>query len=381
MHVLVDALCVSNPSGRQLLAGHIGYMVESGRHRFTVLHHAGNADLAERLPGAACRCVAVPLMRHWGVRAVCEPVAVRTAARRVGAEAVFTPAGFCVPACRLPQMVFCQNPWALVPEIHVTLGDRLKAALQRRAYRTAVSTAHSLVFNSEYMRAAYAANAGRSPKRAWIVPQGVDEAVFAAASEQRTTVRDRWRVVSVSVMAPHKGADTLVTAVAALRARGLPVMLDLIGAWPDARYRQAVETRIAASGLREVVRLRGHVAPDELHTAYAQARVFSLLSRCESFGFPAVEAQAFGTPTVCSRCCAMPEVQGEGGLHPAVDNPLEAADALERLLTDDMEWARRSQLARANADRFHWRLCSSKLLEVMNAMEADLSSKAGGSVP
>lgn len=92
------------------------------------------------------------------------------------------------------------------------------------------------------------------------------------------------------------------------------------------------------------------------------------MSRCESFGIPAIEAQLFGTPVVTSTVCAMPEIGGEGGLYRDPDDVPAIAEALTKLLTDADEWQRRSQLARANAARYQWQTCSQPLVDLIAEM-------------
>ena len=97
---------------------------------------------------------------------------------------------------------------------------------------------------------------------------------------------------------------------------------------------------------------------------YAESQVFCLMSRCESFGIPAIEAQLFGTPVVCSTACAVPEICGEGGLFCDPDDIDGIAEALNSLLEDSDVWRARSELALRNADRFHWQACSKPLVEL-----------------
>jgi glycosyltransferase involved in cell wall biosynthesis len=106
----------------------------------------------------------------------------------------------------------------------------------------------------------------------------------------------------------------------------------------------------------------GYVTTDALHQHFGQARVFCLLSRCESFGIPAVEAQAFGTPSVVADCCAPPEIAGPGGVVVPSRDIEATTDALQRLLTDEEAWRERSAAARGNAVRFQWALCSMPLV-------------------
>jgi glycosyltransferase involved in cell wall biosynthesis len=88
------------------------------------------------------------------------------------------------------------------------------------------------------------------------------------------------------------------------------------------------------------------------------------MSRCESFGIPAVEAQAFGTPVVGSNVCAMPEVCGDGGVFGAPEDVPATANLLQRLLTDSADWQDFSDAARRNAAKYQWSECSRPLLSL-----------------
>lgn len=373
MKIVVNALSVTNLSGRHVLLGHLEQAAAAAapETRFVVLHHAANADirrdLGERVRWIECP----PWTRRWLPRTVWERVSLPGSGILDDADWLVSPAGTVVPGLPVRQLAFAQNPWCLVPEVHRGVGERLKAALQRSAYRRAMAEADLMVFNSEFMRDAYRANAGFRERRSFVAPQGLDRATWDAAERLDGVARDPLRVVSVSQMAPHKGAEVLVEALRRVREEhGVPATLSLVGSWPDPRYESRVRRLVARLGLDDVVDFRGFVDRDELHRAYASARVFGLLSRCESFGIPAVEAQAFGTPVVTSDCCAVPEVCGEGGAFCAPTDAGSAAAAIAGLLTDEARWEEASRAARRNAERYRWEGCSEPFVEALRRCES-----------
>ena len=363
--LLVNALSATNPSGLHVLRGHVGQLAGAlpGRVRLAVLCRAEmtalRADLGERVDWE----FAPSATRGWLFRSVWERLHLARLVRKLGAGMYFAPSGM---AAHLPahvrQIVFCQNPWALVPAAR-RRRDFAKAWLQRRAYRRAMRTADAVVFNSRYMQAAYRANAGCGEKRGLVVYQAPGDVFRARAAAD--VPRKPGQILCASVMGPHKNAETLVRALRAVRGACPAARLVLAGSWPDPAYERKIRRLVAALGLDAAVEFAGFVARERLDRLYAESRAFCLMSRCESFGIPAIEAQGFGTPVVSSAVCAIPEICGAGGLFFDPDDVAGVAAALRTLLEDEAEWRRLSAAARANAARFSWDECSRPLVELV----------------
>ena len=365
--LLVNALSATNPSGLHVLRGHVGQLADAlrGRVRIVVLGRADMAALRAELGERVDWEIAPPATRGWLFRAAWERAQLARILRKHGVGLYFTPSGIAahVPA-GIRQIVFCQNPWALVPAAR-RRRDFLKAWLQRRAYRRAMRAADVLVFNSRYMQAAYRANAGCEEKRGLVVYQAADDATRARAAAASDVPRKPGQILCVSVMAPHKNAETLVRALREVRATRPAAHLVFAGSWPDPAYERKIRGLVAALDLGSAVEFAGFVARERLDRLYAESRVFCLMSRCESFGIPAIEAQLFGTPVVSSTVCAIPEICGAGGLFRDPDDVAGVAAALRTLLADEPEWRRLSAAALANAARFSWTECSRPLVDLV----------------
>lgn len=373
MHkVLINALSVTNPSGSHVLLGHLNQLIDAlQKHsRFVVVCRADMDAVREGLEGRVDWVCAPSYTRRWWGRAVWERLFLGRWVRRIDACAYFTPSGAAAHALGIPQLVFAQNPWALVPSAR-RLRDAPKAWLQRYAYRRTMRVADVMIFNSLYMQQAYRENAGREERRGIVVYQAADESTHTGAAEAGDPERRLEQILSVSVMGPHKNIEALLCAFRLLRETHPRSGLVLAGSWPDAAYERKIRVRVAALGLGDAVEFTGFVSRDRLDQLYAESRVFCLMSRCESFGIPAVEAQLFGTPVVTSTVCAMPEIGGEGGLFCDPDDIAGIAEALKILVEDDTEWRRRSRLARENAERFAWSRCSRPLVDLFMEMTCD----------
>lgn len=141
-----------------------------------------------------------------------------------------------------------------------------------------------------------------------------DGAPEPAASGAGPTGRDPTsvRVGFVGRLAPHKGIDVLLDAVA-----GDPrLTLRIAGTGPD---EDRVRGRVRALGLDGRVSMVGHLGQEHLPAFYGGLDVLAVPSLTtpswrEQFGRVAVEAMASGVPVVASDSGALPDVVGGAGL-------------------------------------------------------------------
>lgn len=119
---------------------------------------------------------------------------------------------------------------------------------------------------------------------------------------------------------PSKGHDTLVRAVAALAAEGVPVTLTIAGEDEQGGrgYRRELEALVTELGLDDRITLLGAVGEDTVRHHLLQAHVFVLASRGEPLGVAIMEAMGLGLPVV---------VGDGGGVRELVD------DRVGRLVT------------------------------------------------
>lgn len=384
MRVLVNALSVGSMSGQHVLFGHVSQLARwtLNEHEFLVLHHVEHtSDVRQALPFSNVTLLQAPrIANHWAIRSAWESVAMPSLIRRQSCDLYFTPSGTILPRSPVPQVSLAQNPWCLVPQIHRSISERAKASLQRRAYRAAATRADLMVYNSSHIESLYSKNAGNARLSSSIIAfQGINDETHLLAEQQRNHVPRRpFSVVSVSAMAHWKGAETVVSAIGMLRKRGIDATLTLVGPWPDAMYERSVRSSIVENELEAAVTITGKVTVAELHNHYATAKVFCLMSQCESFGIPAVEAQAFGTPVVGSSSTAMAEIGGDGGVFGPPKNAARTADMLQTVLTDDSTWSRLSAAAIKNSSKYRWETCSIPLMSIFageRAAHKTLSTK------
>jgi glycosyltransferase involved in cell wall biosynthesis/SAM-dependent methyltransferase len=103
------------------------------------------------------------------------------------------------------------------------------------------------------------------------------------------------RVAVLGRLVAHKRIHLVVEAAAALRDRGEPIMVDVIGRGPR---EESLRRLVMARGLTDVVRLHGFVDEQTKAHLLARAELHVCASEGEGWGQVVLEAAAAGVPTV-----------------------------------------------------------------------------------
>jgi glycosyltransferase involved in cell wall biosynthesis len=190
-------------------------------------------------------------------------------------------------------------------------------------------------------------------------------------------VRDRYRlpakfILGLGTLQPRKNFEGLIEAFRRLLTteteRGpstRDVCLVIVGdkGW---MYEEilALPERM---GLTARVHITGFVADKDLPAIYNLASVFAFPSRYEGFGLPLLEAMACGTPVVAADNSSLPEVVGDAGLLVDSSDAGALADALARLLQDQLLRRRLIAAGRRQVQRFTWEQAARSLLRIYHA--------------
>lgn len=246
-----------------------------------------------------------------------------------------------------------QVPAPLIAMVHHPLGlesglapDRADALLRNEA-AVLRRMDHIMVPSPETARI-LAGRLGADPVRITVAPPGFER------PDRDPRPADPPLILSVGLLAPRKGHDTLIDALALIEGRRWHA--EIVGKDHDSDLRDALKRQIVRLELERRVRLVGELDEDALARRFDAAGIFALATRYEGYGMVLSEAMLYGLPIVTCATGAVPDTVGDAARLVAPDDPAAFAEALAGLLDDPAAAADLAARARRRADSLpRWR--------------------------
>ena len=249
----------------------------------------------------------------------------------------------------------------------------LKLRLLRVAQTHSLRCADGVIFLTEYAKNKVTQAVGQLKGVVGQIPHGLDARFLSAPRDQQPiqkySATTPYHLLYVSIVDQYKHQWCVVEAVAALRDRGFPLVLDLVGPdYPPAlkRLQQSIE-RYDPTGIW--VRYHGAVKYKELHHIYAQADLGIFASSCENMPNILLETMAAGLPVASSRMGPMPEVLGKAGVYFDPTKPVEIVAALEKLLNSAELRSQNAQDSYEQVQKFSWQRCAEETFRFLAQIE------------
>jgi len=292
--------------------------------------------------------------------------------RQTGATLFFS------PYYKAPVKAPCGTVVTIHDLIPVTFPDyttgwgRGFAAVFRRWAALLARRAAAVITDSEYSKADVVNRLGVPPARVRAIPIGIGEE-FQAERHPADIARalERYGIaapylLTVGNFLPHKNLVRLVEAYTALPSAERDRTRLVLAGTPMGHgpARPVNRDTLARPG----VVMPGFVAPADLPLLYAGATALVCPSLVEGFGLPVLEAMACGTPVVCARAGALPEVAADAALYIDPRSVADIAAALRRIAVD--EALRRELRVRglARARDFDPRKTTGRLVDLLEAV-------------
>lgn len=242
--------------------------------------------------------------------------------------------------------------------------------LKRRANRASLRHAALCGWTSRYLRDLVCGYWDTRPEQSVVFYNGVPESWIEAASAGVPDWSGRpLEILSLSNVNPHKRQSLVIEALPRLVARpGMEKLVyRIVGNCPPA-YQAHLESIAERCGVRDRVVIEGRVPLERVEECLRTARAFCLMSVCESFGIPAIEAMRYGTPAVVSDCCAHPEVCGDAAELVPMDDRDALADQMYEVLTDETKAEAMRRRGVENIKRFSWAAIGAHMAGCMDEM-------------
>jgi len=225
---------------------------------------------------------------------------------------------------------------------------------------------------------------GADVGRVRIIPCGVDLDLFRPGD--RSTARARlgfgaeWVLLFVGRPAPIKGLETLLRALARLKADGYGsacLRLVIVGGDQDEGQddeRARLRALADALGVGAWVDFRGPQLQPDLPEYYRAADLCLVPSHHESFGMAALEAMACGAAVVASRVggLAMTIQDGVTGVLIPPRDSVALASAVASLLADEPRRRTLGRLAHQWAQSFAWTSVARTLVDLYEELVPEL---------
>ncbi len=182
-----------------------------------------------------------------------------------------------------------------------------------------------------------------------VIPNGVSIGTQGRRGGIRGTLRLAW----IGRIAPGKGLDVLLRALASLPPDAPAWEAHIAG---DGPLRAGMESLTRRLGLGGRVRFLGWLPHERIPILLSESDLFALASLDEGMPGVVLEAFAAGLPVVASRIRAMRDLvrEGHNGLLADPGEPAPFSHAIERLLRDAGLRARLGESARNDARSYRW---------------------------
>jgi len=195
---------------------------------------------------------------------------------------------------------------------------------------------------------------GFKAKNVFVVPVSIREDWLSSPSPTPHRAQGK-QVLWLGKLRRYKCPDHLVRAMAEVVEHEPSARLVLAIRRDDTKYEEELRRLVGELNLQGHVEFRLDVSEEQKRDLFLSSQLLVVPSVVEGFGIVVLEANACGVPVVASSGVPEGAVRdGFNGLRYPFGDTHAMAEAIVRLLQDPALYARLSQVASANVERFRW---------------------------
>lgn len=238
----------------------------------------------------------------------------------------------------------------------------IKLILLRLLQSYSFKRANGLIFLTEYAENIVSREVNRICSLKAVIYHGLTER-FKSEPKKQLSITNYdgslpYRIIYVSTIDFYKHQWKVVEAIQFLRARGYPVVLDLVGSANSDAMKKLMSLLGRFDDHREWVICHGLAPYNDLHHLYQSADLAIIASSCEAFGIILLEAMSSGLPVACSNRSSLPEVANNAVMYFDPENSNDIARALMQLIDSPDLRLDYVRLSASRAKQFSWESCA-----------------------
>lgn len=231
---------------------------------------------------------------------------------------------------------------------HFSSLSSLQKVYAQVMYNAAFRLSDQVTTVSEFSKQEILRYAAFKPKNIRVVSPGLAHFISQAKSGVL-----RNHILCVGNRKPHKNLVRLMQAYDLLCPS---VPLIIVGDFDKEVFKKMEKSPF----LKQNVHFTGHVSDERLKELYAAAKMLVFPSTYEGFGYPPLEAMAYGCPVVAARAASVPEVCQDAVEYVDPFSIESIAAGMERILKDPL---RQEELSRKGRELFETRKSQNNLME------------------
>jgi len=253
----------------------------------------------------------------------------------------------------------------------ITLRIIILRWLQSKSFRSA----NGVIFLTNYAKERVTKVTGELPGKKSIIPHGLNERFHIKPKEQLEISQysndNPYQLLYVSIIDQYKHQWHVVDAVAKLRDKGYPIVLNLVGPAHSSSLRRLSKKINKLDKKKEYIKYHGSIPYKDLHNIYRESHLGIFASSCENMPNILIETMAAGLPIACSNRGPMPEVLGNAGLYFNPEHSDEIFDALENFINNPKLRDEKANASFYSVQKYSWLICTKETFTFLECVISD----------